>query len=183
MGAVVSEDAWLARARRLSGPDFRLKIGTSLLPGVHIMVHRVRVPSALLVLVATLFLPLQAGAAQKAEDRKPSLSFRLTPNLGFTPLRVRVAVEVRGGADDFEEFYCPTVEWDWGDGTVSESGEDCDPYEAGKSSIRRRYAVEHTFRQAGAYRVVFRLKQRSRVIASSSGTVQVRAGMRDGFGG
>lgn len=90
---------------------------------------------------------------------------------------------MRGGADDYEDFYCPSVEWDWGDGTISESGEDCDPYEAGRSTIKRRYAVEHTFRQAGSYKVGFRLKQKGKVTASSSGNVQVRAGMRDGFGG
>jgi hypothetical protein len=48
--------------------------------------------------------------------------------------------------------------------------------------IKRRYSVEHTFRQAGGYRVTFRLKQKDKVIASSSGNVQVRAGVRDGFG-
>ena len=147
------------------------------------MVQTRRLPCALLVLVMATLLTTRLAAGQKAEDRKPSLSFRLTPNLGFTPLRVRVAVELRGGADDYEEFYCPSVEWDWGDGTISESGEDCNPYEAGKSAIKRRYTVEHTFRQAGSYKVAFRLKQKGKVTASSSGSVQVRAGMRDGFGG
>ena len=146
------------------------------------MVHPLRVSSALAVLVAATLLPCGVAIAQRAEDRKPSLSFRLTPPLGFTPLRVRVVVEVRGGADDYAEFYCPSVEWDWGDGTISESGEDCNPYEPGKSVIKRRYSVEHLFRQAGGYRVTFRLKQKEKVIASSSGNVQVRAGVRDGFG-
>lgn len=145
------------------------------------MVQTRRLPCALLVLSAALLLTARPALAQKAEDRKPSLSFRLSPNLGFTPLRVRVVVEVRGGANDYEEFYCPTIEWDWGDGTISEAGEDCDPYQAGTSTIKRRYAVEHTFRQSGSYRVMFRMKQRGKVTASSSGTVQVRAGMRDGF--
>ncbi len=102
--------------------------------------------------------------------------------MGFSPLRVRAAVDVRGGADDYADFYCPTIEWDWGDGTASENAEDCQPYEAGKSEIRRQFSADHTFRQAGAFRVTFRLKQKSRVIASSSTNVQVRAGVRDEFG-
>ena len=72
--------------------------------------------------------------AQKAgDDKKPSLSLKATPPLGFSPLRVHASVDVRGGADDSADFYCPAIEWDWGDGTMSESSEDCDPYEAGKA--------------------------------------------------
>jgi len=121
------------------------------------------------------------GAAQRTEDRKPSLSLEATPPVGFSPLRVRVRIDVRGGADDYAEFYCPSVEWDWGDGTISESSEDCDPYEAGKSAIKRRFSSEHTFRSAGTYRIYFRLKQRDKTIAAANGNIQVRAGARDEF--
>jgi hypothetical protein len=115
-------------------------------------------------------------AQSSGEARKPSLSLRITPPVGFAPLRTRIVVDVRGGDDDYSDFYCPAVEWDWGDGTVSESSEDCDPYQAGKSVIRRRFSIEHVFRQAGSYRIAFRLKQRDRVVGSSSGQVQVRQG-------
>jgi hypothetical protein len=94
---------------------------------------------------------------------------------------VRLAVDVNGGSDDYPEFYCPTVEWDWGDGTMSESSSDCDPYEAGKSTIARRFTADHVFRQQGGYRVTFRLKQKNRVVGSASATVQVRAGSGEGF--
>ena len=117
------------------------------------------------------------GAQESGEAKKPSLSLRVSPPVGFSPLRTRLVVDVKDGDDDYADFYCPTVEWDWGDGTVSASSEDCDPYEAGKSSIRRRFATEHTFRQPGAYRVAFRLKQRDRVVGSSTVNVQVRAGL------
>jgi hypothetical protein len=116
-------------------------------------------------------------AQSAGEAKKPSLSLRVTPPVGFAPLRTRLVVDVKGGDDDFVEFYCPTVEWDWGDGTVSANSEDCDPYEAGKSSIRRRFSTEHTFRQPGAYRVAFRLKQKDRVVGMSTVNVQVRAGL------
>ena len=132
-----------------------------------------------------LAVGLAAGAlaAQRADDEagKPSLALRVTPPVGFSPLRVRVVVDVRGGADDYADLYCPSVEWDWADGTVSESSEDCDPYAAGKSTIRRRYTAEHTFQQSGSYEIYFRLKQSGRVVAASRGTVQVRAGVREGF--
>jgi hypothetical protein len=135
---------------------------------------------ALLVLVVFPWLhTLQAGAQ---EDKKPSLTLKATPPLGFSPLRVRVVVDVRGGPDDYADFYCPTIEWDWGDGTISESSEDCEPYEAGRSEIKRRFSTDHVYRQSGAYRVLFRLKQKSKVIATSSSNVQVRSGMREEFG-
>jgi len=119
------------------------------------------------------------SGAQREENRKPSLSLRLSPIVGFTPLRVRVEVEVRGGADDYQEFYCPSIEWDWADGTTSETGDDCEPYEAGKSKIQRRYTATYTFRHAGEYRVYFRMKQKNRVVAAANQTVQVRPGGRD----
>jgi len=139
-----------------------------------------------LVAVVAIALPsARAWSAQRegSEDRKPSLSLRATPPVGFSPLRVRVVVDVRGGADDYADFYCPSVEWDWGDGTVSEASADCDPYEAGKSAIQRRWTSEHIFRQSGGYKIVFRLKQRNKAVAVSTTQVQVRAGMREGFGG
>lgn len=121
------------------------------------------------------------AAAQKGDDRKPSLSLRATPPVGFSPLRVRLVVDVRGGADDYADFYCPNIEWDWGDGSISESSEDCDPYEAGKTTIKRRWSAEHVFQQSGTYQVYFRLKQRDRSVSAGSVSIQVRAGVRDEF--
>ena len=147
------------------------------------MMHQ-RCASYVLVAGLTLALsPDREVAAQRNDDKKPSLSLKATPPVGFSPLRVRLAVDVRGGSDDYEEFYCPTIEWDWGDGTVSGNSEDCDPYQSGKSSIKRRYSIEHVFRQPGTFQVFFRLKQRDRVIAASSSNIQVRPGVRDEFGG
>jgi hypothetical protein len=120
--------------------------------------------------------------AQRAnEDKKPSLAFRLTPPFGFSPLVVKVTVEVRGGANDYQDFYCPSIEWDWADDTVSETSEDCAPYEAGKSTIVRRYSSEHTYRRAGTYQIYFRMKQKGKIVGAGNGTVQVRAGIREEF--
>jgi hypothetical protein len=126
--------------------------------------------------------PDQKVAQKQGDDKRPTLALKVTPPLGFSPLRVHASIDVRGGADDTIDFYCPTIEWDWGDGTISETSEDCEPYQEGTSSIRRRFSADHTFQQGGAYRVLFRLKQKSRVVASASSNVQVRAGVRDDFG-
>ena len=138
----------------------------------------------LAVAVTVLLSSPMATAAQRGdEDKKPSLSLRATPPVGFSPLRVRLAVDVRGGSDDYEDFYCASVEWDWGDGTISESSSDCEPYEAGKSTIRRRFTAEHVYRQRGAFRVVFRLKQKTRVVGAANTNVQVRSGTGAGLDG
>lgn len=129
---------------------------------------------------------------QKADqNKKPSISLRANPPVGFSPLRVVVTAELKGGANDYEDFYCASVEWDWGDDTKSESKADCDPYEAGKSEIKRRFIAEHTFRSltndmpgaAGLpsgpsqFRVRFVLKQKNKVVGSGQTTVEIRSGM------
>lgn len=118
--------------------------------------------------------------ARDEADKKPSLSLKATPPLGFSPLRVHLVAELKGGANDFADLYCASVEWDWGDGTVSENSEDCDPYEAGKSQIRRRFTADHTYRYSDSFRVLIRLKQKSRIVSSSQANIQVRPGIREG---
>ena len=112
----------------------------------------------------------------KTEPKRPQLLLKATPSSGMVPVRVSGTVELKGGDDDFEEYYCPTIEWNWGDGTISESSNDCEPYEAGKSQIRRRYTVTHPYRQSGHYRISFRLKQKDKVVGSASTIVQLLGG-------
>ena len=138
---------------------------------------------AFCTLAAALALCLPTAlSGQKAEAKKPSLSLKATPPVGFTPLRVVVAVDVKDGDDDYADFYCAGVEWDWGDGTISENSSDCDPYEPGKSTIRRRFTADHIYRQQGQFKVVFKLKQKTKQVAAVSTNVQVRGGVGDGFG-
>jgi len=133
---------------------------------------------ALLALVAGV-VPGQVLDAQ-APDKRPSLALRVTPQVAFAPAKVVVRAEIRGGPEDNEHLYCPTVEWVWGDGTTSENSADCEPYEAGKSQIRRRFSAEHTFRNAGQFRVVLRLKKGGRIVGMANAVLQVRPGA---FGG
>jgi hypothetical protein len=135
-----------------------------------------------LALALAVLLPPHTAQGQEAEASKPSLSLRATPASGFTPLRVRIVATLLDGSDDYREYYCASVEWDWDDGTVSESSIDCDPYEAGTSEIRRRFSAEHIFREEGRHNVTFRLKQRDDVVAFDNVDVQVRPGIGDRFG-
>ena len=126
----------------------------------------------------------EPGGGGEAADKgkKPSISLRTSPQTGFSPLRVVATAELRGGDNHYEDFYCPVIEWEWGDGTRSEQRVDCDPYEAGKSEVRRRYTIERQFPTAGEYRVVFRMKQNNRIVGSAQTLLRVRPGVRDGGG-
>jgi hypothetical protein len=136
--------------------------------------------AATAVLAIAAAAPL--GATQKGDKSKdqdasrPRITLRAQPVVAVSPARIVLTAELVGGADDFQEFYCPTVEWAWGDDTVSESTVDCDPYEAGKSQIKRRFTVEHVFRRAGVYKIYFHLKRKDKMLGSASVTVQVQAG-------
>src|SRR5215217_693930 len=85
----------------------------------------------------------------KSEPKRPSLNVKATPGTGMVPVRITVAAELKGGDDDFQEYYCPTIEWNWGDGTISEEAKDCDPYEPGVSQIRRRFSQSHNYKRSG----------------------------------
>ena len=121
-------------------------------------------------------------AAPSAADKpKPTLSLKASPPTGFAPTRVVLTAELKGGVNDYEEFYCPSIEWVWGDDTKAESKVDCEPYEAGKSSIPRRFSADHTFRLSGDYRLTLRVKQKEKVISSITTTVTVRPSAAEGF--
>jgi hypothetical protein len=118
--------------------------------------------------------PLQA---REQGSKKASLSLKATPSVSFAPARIIVRAELKGGGDDSEELYCPTVEWEWGDGTISTAETDCTPFEAGKSEIKRNYTVEHQYKNPGNFKVYLRLKKGSRLAVSATTTVNVRAGL------
>lgn len=130
------------------------------------------------ILCATaLAVSLQAAGPDKKS--KPSVVVKVTPIVGFSPARMVLTADLKGGADDYEEFYCPTIEWDWGDDTKSEMKTDCDPYEAGKSQIKRRFTADHTYRTAGDYRIQFRLKKKDKPIAAATTSVKIKPGLGD----
>ena len=112
--------------------------------------------------------------AQSKNTGKPQLSIRANPGTGWVPFRTVLTAELTGGANDWADYYCAKIEWDWGDDTRSEASYDCEPYEKGKSEIRRRFTQEHTFRFPGTYDVTFRLKQGTKIVGAAKITIQVR---------
>ena len=143
--------------------------------------------AATLLMAAALTVGISAQKSKTARTRTRRTRIRArssrssaNPVIAMAPARVVLTAELNGGANDFEEFYCAAVEWEWGDGTKSESSFDCAPYEPGKSEIKRRFTVEHVFR-AGMYRVMFRLKRHDKAVGIATVQIQVRPGLRDGF--
>lgn len=142
----------------------------------------VKSSGAIVLTVAAALSVSLSGANSAGKPDKPNLSLKATPAITFSPANIFFVAEVRGGPDDFEELYCPSVEWEWGDGTRDQSSVDCDPYEAGKSQIKRRYVAQKRYQSSGDYRVTFRLKQKDRVVGSATAQLKVRPGVRDPMG-
>lgn len=111
--------------------------------------------------------------------KRPKVSVKANPSMAVSPARVVASADVNGGPDDFEEFYCASIEWDWGDDTKSNNTADCDPYEPGKSQIKRRFTADHVYRTAGDYRIQFRLKKKNKSVGSASTSVRIRPGIGD----
>lgn len=129
----------------------------------------------LLTLAWSPALPAQDDD-RDAKPERPKLTLRSNPAFAFSPALVTLTAELTGGDDDFEPYYCASIEWDWDDGTRSEKTDDCAPYEPGKSEIRRRYAIQHRYNIPGVYEVRFRLKQRGETVATATRRVTVRPG-------
>jgi hypothetical protein len=117
--------------------------------------------------------------AKTASADRPKLTLIARPALAIAPARVVLTAELVGGANDFEEYYCPSVRWEWGDLSSSESGLDCPPYEEGKTEIKRRFTIEHNFDRAGSYKVYFRMRHGSKEVAATSITIKLQPGAHD----
>ena len=138
-----------------------------------------------MALSIALALSFSGLAQEKDKDKaaKPKLTVKVSPPMGGTaPVRIVASADLIGGAPDGEELYCPAVEWDFGDDTKSTASADCDPYEAGKSEIRRRFTAEHSYPNGGNFRIQLRLKKKNKVIVSGSTSVQIRPGIHEGGG-
>jgi hypothetical protein len=129
----------------------------------------------------SLMLALALSGADD-KDKKPKLSVKANPTMAISPARVVASADLNGGANDYEDFYCPTIEWDWGDDTRSTNTADCEPYQAGKSEIRRRFTADHTYRLAGDFRIQLRLKKKDKTIVAAGTSVKIRPGLYDGGG-
>ncbi|HSB62295.1 MAG TPA: PKD domain-containing protein [Vicinamibacteria bacterium] len=111
------------------------------------------------LLVLALATPVLAGP----RANKPRFDLRATPRIAFSPVSVLVVAELNGG-DELEEFHCPGLEWDWGDGARSAHEADCEPFEPG-TTLERRFSARHVFRRAGEYDVKVTLRRAERSLA------------------
>ena len=130
----------------------------------------------MIVALASVLCVGLAGSAF-SQDSRPELTLRARPNTAFAPADIVFTGRLRGGDDNNEEFYCLSAEWDWGDGTTSESIFDCDPYQASTSEIRRRFSRRHSYRIGGRYEVRLALKRRNDVIETARTNVVIQGGI------
>jgi len=114
---------------------------------------------------------------EKKKGKKPGLELRATPRHSFSPANILFTAELKGG-DDIEEFYCPEIEWEWGDGGKSVQEADCEPWAQG-TTLERRWSAHHVYQFAGLYPVKITLRKSGRTIASQTLSLTVRAGLGD----
>lgn len=118
---------------------------------------------------------LASGGAALAGDagkpRRPQLGLRATPRVALRPVEVLVVGQLKGGAE-LEEFYCPGLEWDWGDGTRSEHEADCEPFAPG-AALERFFSARHAYREPGAYSVRLTLRRADRTVAVATASVAI----------
>jgi hypothetical protein len=146
--------------------------------GVHAQEADVVFKAAALIAAAALAVPALARDDEKDKKlKKPDLALRAMPRYAFSPARILFTAELKGG-DDVEEFYCPEIEWEWGDGGRSVEESDCDPWSTG-SKIERRFTANHTYQLAGIYPVHVTLRKSGKSIVTQSLNVTVRAGLGD----
>lgn len=128
--------------------------------------------SCLVPLVAlALASPGAGGEGDKA--KKPHLAVRATPPVAFSPVQVLVVGRLEGGVDQ-DEFYCPAVEWEWGDGERSTRESDCVPFDA-DTKMARLFTATHSYRESGDYSVRLTLRRGGRSVAAAAASISVLA--------
>ena len=132
--------------------------------------------------VAFLALALAAPGFGGEAGKRPRLDLRAYPRMAFSPVNVFVTAELKGGAD-VEEFHCPGLVWDWGDGSRSLRESDCPPFEEG-ADLERRFTATHVYRGPGSYTVRVSLYRADRTLAVATAQVLVHghtAGLDPGY--
>jgi PKD repeat protein len=94
--------------------------------------------------------------------------------MALSPVSVLVVAQLTGG-DEHEDFHCPDVEWDFGDGSRSSHQADCEPFTEGMT-LERHFQARHTYRQPGDYEVRVTLRRASRTLAAAGTRVTVHPG-------
>lgn len=124
-------------------------------------------------LVPFLLLALATpGQSGDAKSKRPRLDLRATPRMAMSPVNVLLIAELVGG-DEVEDYYCPGLEWEWGDGARSAHESDCAPFEPGVE-FERRFSATHAYSRPGDYQVKVTLRRADRSLAAATVSVTVR---------
>ena len=84
---------------------------------------------------------------------KPRATLGAFPHFSFAPHEVVFTLRIEG--PEVEKFYCPQIEWFFGDGSSSSTLSDCDPWESHEpSSYERIYTKHHKYWNPKEYWVV-----------------------------
>lgn len=130
-------------------------------------------------LVAFVTVVLAAPGASVARDTRvvkdssgrPHLELRVTPPAAFSPATVLVVARLVGG-EDAEDFYCPALEWDFGDGSRSTREGDCPPFDD-DTQMARLFSLRYRYQAAGEYQIRLTLRRAGRTVVSASAPIKV----------
>ncbi len=106
------------------------------------------------------------ASSNKTDSGKPHLDLRASPRMAFPPVSVFLVAELKGGGSgaSAEDFYCPGLEWDWGDGSLSAEEGDCPPFQAG-AELQRFFTARHAYGAPGNYEVKLTMRRATRTVA------------------
>ena len=119
---------------------------------------------------AALLIP---PAARTADLEEPRLTLRTARRVAFSPVEAFFVAELVGG-DEIEEFYCPELVWEWGDGSRSVSQSDCPPF-APDDELQRLFTARHVYRHSGNHQIRLTLQKADRAIAAASVSIVVHS--------
>ena len=132
-------------------------------------------------LAVVVVMAFSIGAARKPSDpTNVDLTLRVNSAMAFAPARIMLTAQLKGGTGVNEDLYCPTAEWDWGDGTVSQSSADCEPFQPNKSEIQRSYITTHVYKTGGEYTVKLLLKKAEKVVATATASLNISRAIDEG---
>lgn len=116
---------------------------------------------------------LLMGCGGKSFNKVPALQgeMEINPRILLRGGPAVLSVRVQGPEDPL--LWCPTVVWDFGDGTKREHQASCDPYDPLTSRIPRRYSTTHGFRWRGNFRPTLKLMVGDKVVYMVTGSIQV----------
>ncbi len=138
-------------------------------------------PLALALSVVLSFAASNKSDIRDAKDAgKVTATLRANPPMAFAPARITLTAQLKNVSPSDADLYCPTVAWDWGDGTVSESSNDCEPFEPNKSEIQKSFVTQHIYKTGGEYIVKLMLKKAERIVAEASASLNISRAVNEG---